>query len=109
MARLVISGVVVKLRVTRYSEPQRQIVIRNTEDCASCATQSKVFRVLNENLRLCLICDEVFTRQGAAEHAHVACYPRTKESEEDEGTLDPCSPCHLGKAGEILPDILDGN
>jgi hypothetical protein len=69
----------------------------------------KVFGVLNESLRLCLICDEVFTRQGAAEHAHVACYPRTKESEEDEGTLDPCSPCHLGKAGEIRPDILDGN
>jgi hypothetical protein len=69
----------------------------------------KVFRVLNENLRLCLICDDVFTRKGAAEHAQLACYPRTKESEEDEGTLDPCSPCHLGKAGEILPDILDGN
>jgi len=35
----------------------------------------KVFCVLNENLRLCLICDEVFTRQGAAEHANVACSP----------------------------------
>jgi hypothetical protein len=36
----------------------------------------KVFGVLNENLRLCLICDEVFTRQGAAEHAEKACRPR---------------------------------
>jgi len=35
----------------------------------------KVFSVLDENLRLCLICDEAFTRQGAAEHAHVACSP----------------------------------
>ena len=69
----------------------------------------KVFCVLNEDLRICLICDEAFTRQGAAVHATKQCYPRTKESEEDEGTLDPCSPCHLGKAGEILPDILDGN
>lgn len=34
----------------------------------------KVFCVLNENLRLCLICDEVFTRQGAAEHATTVCY-----------------------------------
>jgi hypothetical protein len=35
----------------------------------------KVFRILDENLRLCLICDEVFTAQGAAEHANVACSP----------------------------------
>ena len=35
----------------------------------------KVFRVLNENLRLCLICNESFTRQGAAEHANVYCGP----------------------------------
>ena len=35
----------------------------------------KVYGVLDENLRLCLICDEAFTRQGAAEHAHVACSP----------------------------------
>jgi hypothetical protein len=36
----------------------------------------KAFRVLNENLRLCLICDKVFTRQGAAEHAKKVCYPK---------------------------------
>jgi hypothetical protein len=36
----------------------------------------KVFSVLNENLRLCLICDEAFTRQGAAEHSEGACRPR---------------------------------
>jgi hypothetical protein len=36
----------------------------------------KAFRVLNENLRLCLICDKVFTRQGAAEHAKSVCYPK---------------------------------
>ena len=76
---------------------------------ASNDSVGKAFRVLDDNLRLCLICEGVFTRQGAAGHANVACYPRTKESEEDEGTLDPCSPCHLGRAGEILPDILDGN
>jgi len=36
----------------------------------------KVFRVLDGNLRLCLICNEVFTRQGAAEHAKRVCYPK---------------------------------
>lgn len=39
----------------------------------------KTFRVLNENLRLCLICDEVFTRQGAAEHATRACRPASQK------------------------------
>ena len=45
----------------------------------------KAFRVLDDKLRLCLICEGVFTRQGAAGHANVACYPRTRESEDDEG------------------------
>jgi hypothetical protein len=35
----------------------------------------KVFCVLDETMRLCLICDGAFTRQGAAEHANVACSP----------------------------------
>ncbi len=59
---------------------------------ASNDSVGKAFRVLDDNLRLCLICEEVFTMQGAAEHARVACYPRTKESEPEESTLDPCSP-----------------
>ena len=52
----------------------------------------KVFCAFTKHLRLCLICEEVFTMQGAAVHATTQCYPRTKESEPDEGTLDPCSP-----------------
>jgi hypothetical protein len=36
----------------------------------------KVFRVLDENLRLCLICDEVFTAHAAAEHAESVCRPQ---------------------------------
>jgi hypothetical protein len=31
-----------------------------------------VFVAIKQNLRLCLICERVFTPQGA-EHAHVAC------------------------------------
>jgi len=45
----------------------------------------KVFRVLTEHLRLCLICDEAFTRQGAAEHAGAVCYPSAGDSGIDGG------------------------
>jgi hypothetical protein len=38
----------------------------------------KAFRVLNGKLRLCLICDEVSTRQGAAEHAATVCRPASQ-------------------------------
>ena len=68
----------------------------------------KVFVVVR-GMRRCLICDDMFTPMQAANHALTICYPTSADSERDEGTLDPCSPCHLGKAGEILPDILDGN
>jgi hypothetical protein len=34
----------------------------------------KVFVVEGQDERRCLICDGVFTRQGAAEHARTACY-----------------------------------
>jgi hypothetical protein len=43
---------------------------------ANADTIGKAFRVLNENLRLCLICDEAFTREGAAEHATRVCRPK---------------------------------
>ena len=36
----------------------------------------KVFCALDETMRLCLVCDEAFTREGAAEHANVVCHPR---------------------------------
>ena len=36
----------------------------------------KVFCVLDETMRLCLICEVVFTRQGAAEHATRVCRPK---------------------------------
>jgi hypothetical protein len=31
-----------------------------------------VFVAIKQNLRLCLICERVFTRQGAAEHPHIS-------------------------------------
>ena len=36
----------------------------------------KVFIVVGRDERKCLICDCVFTRQGAAEHADMVCCPR---------------------------------
>ena len=41
----------------------------------------KIFVALGKDMRQCLICDGVFTKQGAAEHSNVACSPRTKEDE----------------------------
>jgi hypothetical protein len=35
----------------------------------------KVFVVVGPDMRQCLICDGVFTRQGAAEHTGAVCRP----------------------------------
>jgi len=35
----------------------------------------KVFIALSQDMRECLICDGVFTRRGASEHAKVVCMP----------------------------------
>ncbi len=35
----------------------------------------KVFIVLSQDLRQCLICGGIFTRQAASEHATVLCMP----------------------------------
>ena len=35
----------------------------------------KVFLVVGQDVRKCLICESVVTRQGAAEHANVYCRP----------------------------------
>jgi len=35
----------------------------------------KVFCILGQDMRQCLICDEVFARQAAATHANTACLP----------------------------------
>lgn len=36
---------------------------------------AKVFAVLNDDVRLCLICNKVFTKQAAAEQAERVRYP----------------------------------
>ena len=33
----------------------------------------KVFLVVGQDVRRCLVCEQLFTRRGAAEHAKVAC------------------------------------
>jgi hypothetical protein len=35
----------------------------------------KVFVALSQDMRQCLICDGVFTKQGSAAHADAACHP----------------------------------
>jgi hypothetical protein len=35
----------------------------------------KVFIVVGQDVRKCLICEQFFTRRASAEHAKVPCYP----------------------------------
>ncbi len=41
-------------------------------------TVGKVFVVINSDTRLCLLCEQLFTRQGSFEHSNVRCYPTAK-------------------------------
>jgi len=45
---------------------------------------SKVFIVVSQDMRQCLICDCAFTRQAAAEHADTVCYIRRRRIETEE-------------------------
>ncbi len=40
----------------------------------------KVFVVVGHGMRRCLICDRVFMRRSAVEHADVVCYPQERDS-----------------------------
>jgi hypothetical protein len=40
----------------------------------------KVFSVLDQDMRQCLICDRVFTSHAAAEHSGIACLPTQRPS-----------------------------
>lgn len=35
----------------------------------------KVFAVVSDDLRMCLICEQVFTRQSSFEHSKFPCHP----------------------------------
>jgi hypothetical protein len=41
---------------------------------------AKVFVVVSQDVRRCLVCEKLFTRRAAAEHATVDCYPRFEPS-----------------------------
>jgi hypothetical protein len=38
----------------------------------------KVFVVVGQRVRKCLVCEELFTRRAASEHAAVPCVPGTR-------------------------------
>jgi len=46
--------------------------------CASTDQVGKVFVVVGQRVRKCLVCEELFTRRAASEHAAVPCVPGTK-------------------------------
>jgi hypothetical protein len=41
----------------------------------------KVFLALATDLRQCLVCDGLFTREAGAKHAITLCYPPTKSEQ----------------------------
>ena len=45
--------------------------------CARTDQVGKVFVVVGQRVRKCLVCEELFTRRAASEHAAVPCMPRT--------------------------------
>ena len=52
-----------------------------TNDQSSRADQiGKIFFPLSQDMRQCLICDGVFTKQGAAAHAGTVCHPSEADS-----------------------------
>jgi hypothetical protein len=48
---------------------------------ASTDKTGKVFSILDETMRLCLVCDGVFTRREAVEHAERVCYPKLRQEQ----------------------------
>jgi hypothetical protein len=48
---------------------------------SACTDQiGKVFIVIGQRVRKCLVCEQFFTRRAASEHAGVVCMPGTKIS-----------------------------
>ena len=46
--------------------------------CARTDQVGKVFVVVGQRVRRCLVCEELFTRRSASEHATVPCMPGTR-------------------------------
>jgi len=48
---------------------------KQTEAVVHDEAVGKVFIVVSDDMRRCLICDQLFTRQGSFEHSKTICYP----------------------------------
>jgi hypothetical protein len=48
--------------------------------CARTDQVGKVFVVVGQRVRQCLVCEELFTRRASAEHAKVICYPTVSDA-----------------------------
>jgi hypothetical protein len=48
---------------------------RRETDSPSSDQIGKVFAVVCQDVRKCLVCKQLFTRRASAEHAKVVCYP----------------------------------
>jgi hypothetical protein len=56
--------------MTTYDQGSRDSTVTRDE------VIGKIFVAMDQGKRLCLICDRVFTRQSAAEHAGAACHQK---------------------------------
>lgn len=43
----------------------------------------KPFLVMDQDMRKCLVCEQLFTRQEAPKHANVVCQPRSEYPEHE--------------------------
>ena len=48
---------------------------RRETGCSHSDGIGKVFLVASQDVRKCLVCEQLFTRQASAEHANVVCDP----------------------------------
>jgi len=58
------------------------MMITNNQTSAAITSDriGKVFMVVGQDVRRCLICEEMFTRQAAAEHTNLVCSPTKRTS-----------------------------
>lgn len=47
--------------------------------CARADQVGKVFIVVGQRVRKCLVCEELFTRRASADHAKVICFPTVSD------------------------------
>jgi hypothetical protein len=56
-------------------------ITKNRAAAISTDRIGKVSKVVDPNMRECLVCEQLFTRQASAGHAKLACYPAKRATQ----------------------------